>query len=157
MSANLTYSIVERLLTGTANGRGIHLSAVSGGGGGSTRHGENSDTNNPESTGVKTQGGRTHRHGGPIPTGRYRILPPSRHPHLGLSCRLDPYDAEQTRHMAGRDGFYIHGRGPHGSDGCIVPMEQFQALMTALERDRGGTLSVLEAIDGGGRAGASGS
>jgi len=20
----------------------------------------------------------------------------------------------------GRDGFYIHGRGPHGSDGCIV-------------------------------------
>ncbi len=22
----------------------------------------------------------------------------------------------------GRDGFFIHGRGTHGSDGCIVPM-----------------------------------
>lgn len=100
------------------------------------------------STGVKTKEGKVHEHGGPIPTGRYRILPPSRHPHLGLSCRLDPYDAEQTRHMAGRDGFYIHGRGPHGSDGCIVPLEDFQALMTALEKDRGGVLFVLETMDG---------
>ena len=149
MSANLTYSISEGVLTGTANGKGIHLSALSGGGGGSTSHGGNSDTNNPYSTGVKTEGsGKAHQHGGPIPTGRYRILPPSRHPHLGLSCRLDPYDAAQTRHMAGRDGFYIHGRGPHGSDGCIVPLADFQALMTALEKDRGGTLFVLEAMDG---------
>jgi hypothetical protein len=31
----------------------------------------------------------------------------------------------------GRDGFYIHGAGPHGSDGCIVPTDkgQFQVLM----------------------------
>jgi hypothetical protein len=35
--------------------------------------------------------------------------------------------------VTGRDGFYIHGRGPKGSDGCIVPMEQFGELMRALE------------------------
>ncbi len=148
MSANLTYSIVDRLLNGTANGVAIDIKALSGGGGGSTRHGENSDTNNPSSTSVKTKGGKVHQHGGPCPTGRYRILAPSRHPHLGLSCRLDPYDAEQTRHMMGRDGFYIHGRGPHGSDGCIVPLEKFQDLMTALAKDRGGVLVVLETMDG---------
>jgi hypothetical protein len=148
VSASLTYSISEGLLTGLANGAMIYVTALSGGGGGSTRHGGNSDTNNPYSTGVKTEEGKTHQHGGPIPTGRYRILPPSRHPHLGLSCRLDPYDADQTRHMGGRDGFYIHGRGPHGSDGCIVPMEDFQELMTALGKDRGGVLFVLEAMDG---------
>ena len=48
----------------------------------------------------------------------------------------------------GRDGFYLHGRGRHGSDGCIVPMEKFSELMTALEKDRGGVLFVLEAMGG---------
>jgi hypothetical protein len=148
VSANLTYSLFEGVLNGTANGESVHVMALSGGGGGSSRHGGNGDTNNPYSTGVKTKEGKVHQHGGPIPLGRYRILPPSRHPHLGLSCRLDPYDAEQTRHMMGRDGFYIHGRGPHGSDGCIVPLEDFQDLMTALEKDRGGVLFVLETMDG---------
>jgi hypothetical protein len=144
MAANLTYSIFEGVLTGTAGNQTIYVMALSGGGGGSTQHAGNADTNNPYSTGVQTVDGKQHQHGGPIPTGRYRIRTPSRHPHLGLSARLDPYDIQQTRHMAGRDGFYIHGRGPHGSDGCIVPLEDFQDLMTALTRDRGGELFVLE-------------
>ena len=148
MAANLTYSIFEGMLTGIANNHTIYISAVSGGGGGSTRHAGNEDTNNPYSTGVKTAEGKQHKHGGPIPTGRYRVLSPGRHPHLGLSCRLEPYDINQTRHMAGRDGFYIHGRGPHGSDGCIVPMERFQELMTALTADRGGILFVVETFGG---------
>jgi hypothetical protein len=149
MAASLTYYIFEGVLTGTADGRMIHMEALSGGGGGSTQNTPDANTNNPYSTGVKTEGsGRQHRHGGPIPIGRYRVLPPSRHPHLGLSCRLDPYDDAQTRGMMGRDGFYIHGRGPHGSDGCIVPLEQFQELMRALEKDRGGLLFVMEAMGG---------
>jgi len=148
MPANLTYYIFEGVLTGTANGHMIHVSAVSGGGGGSKLHGGNNDTNNPHSQGVKTVEGKNHVHGGPIPTGRYKVLTPSRNPHLGLAARLDPYDAEQAKHMLGRDGFYIHGRGPHGSDGCIVPMEQFAEVMAALTKDRGGVLFVLEAMGG---------
>jgi hypothetical protein len=148
MAANLTYYIFEGVLTGTANGRMFHIQALSGGGGGSTQHPGNADTNNPYSQGVKTTEGKQHRHGGPLPTGRYRMATPSRHPHLGLSSRLDPYDAEQQQHMVGRDGFFIHGRGPHGSDGCIVPLSSFQELMQALEKDRGGMLFVLEAMGG---------
>lgn len=149
MAAHLTYYIFEGELTGTANNRMWNVTALSGGGGGSTRNPTDGNTNNPYAQGVKTEDGKSgHRHGGPIPAGRYRIAAPSRHPHLGLSARLDPYDADQTRIMMGRDGFYIHGRGRHGSDGCIVPMEQFQELMAALTRERGGTLFVEEAMGG---------
>jgi hypothetical protein len=80
------------------------------------------------------------------------VLPPSHHKQLGLSARLDPYDDAQARHMYGRDGFYIHGRGPHGSDGCIVPMESFAELMAALTKDRGGVLFVAEGMGGVGFA-----
>ncbi len=148
MAANLTYYILEAVLTGTANGHLINLTAVSGGGGGSRTHEGNSDTNNPASQGVKESNGRTHVHGGPIPSGRYRVAAPSRHRRLGLSARLDPYDDAQVSIMHGRDGFYIHGRGPHGSDGCIVPMEQFADLMAALARDRGGVLHVYAGMGG---------
>jgi hypothetical protein len=149
MSASLTYYLFEGVLTGLASGHMIHVSALSGGGGGSTQHAGNADTNDPYAQGVKTTGsGKDHRHGGPIPTGRYRIQPPAHHPHLGLSCRLDPYDRDQAPHMLGRDGFYIHGRGPHGSDGCIVPLASFQSLMDDLGQDRGGVLFVLEAMGG---------
>lgn len=149
MSASLTYYIWEGVLTGIADGHMVNLRALSGGGGGSTQHGGNSDTNNPYSQGVKTGGsGKSHVHGGPIPVGRYRIQSPSRNPHLGLSARLDPYDHSQEGQMFGRDGFFIHGRGPHGSDGCIVPLDSFQDLMKWLETDRGGVLFVLEAMGG---------
>jgi hypothetical protein len=149
MAANLTYYIFEGELIGTAANRMWNVTALSGGGGGSRVNPTDGNTNNPYAQGVKTEDGRSgHRHGGPIPVGRYRIATPSRHAHLGLSARLDPYDEHQERAMMGRDGFYIHGRGRHGSDGCIVPMEQFQELMAALTTERGGILFVLEAMGG---------
>jgi hypothetical protein len=148
MAANLTYYIFEGVLTGTANGHMLNITALSGGGGGSKVHGGNGDTNNPYSQGLKEVDGKNHVHGGPIPAGRYKVLPPSHHKTLGLSARLDPYDDAQAKHMYGRDGFYIHGRGPHGSDGCIVPMEGFAELMAALTKDRGGVLFVAEGMGG---------
>ena len=146
MPANLTYYILEGVLTGTANGHMIHVVAVSGGGGGSKVHGGNSDTNNPYSQGLEEVDGKNHVHGGPIPAGRYKVLAPRHNHKLGLSAQLDPYDDAQVKRMYGRDGFFIHGRGPHGSDGCIVPMEQFGELMAALTKDRGGVLYVFEAM-----------
>jgi hypothetical protein len=147
MPANLTYYIFEGVLTGTVGGKLFHMSALSGGGGGSTKHRPATSVNNPYMEALKTRSSSTsHVHGGPIPPGKYTILKPSHHPHLGLSAKL----VHPHFRPMGRDGFYIHGRGPHGSDGCIVPLEspKFQELMTALALSNGGVLFVEETMGG---------
>lgn len=147
-TADLTYYIYEGLLTGIVNGRLVHISAVSGGGGGTTRNKTAFSMNNPYMEGLKTVGnGKHHVHGGPIPPGSYDIETPSHHPHLGLSARLDSLSGKPPM---GRDGFFIHGRGPHGSDGCIVPLDphEFTRLMDALTITHGGRLVVAETMDG---------
>jgi hypothetical protein len=147
MSADLTYYISEGLLTGIVNRRALHIIALSGGGGGSTLHKTVMSMNNPYMEGLKTVGsGKTHVHGGPLPPGKYTIEKPAKHHHLGLSARLDPSGGNSPM---GRDGFYIHGAGPHGSDGCIVPTDkgQFQVLMGLLTKSGGGNLLVVETMD----------
>jgi hypothetical protein len=149
MSANLTYYIFEGTLTGQVGGKFFHIEALSGGAGGSTNNKPSDAVNNPYMEGLKTVGSNSavgHRHGGPIPPGRYTIVKPSHHPHLGLSAQLTH---PRWRPM-GRDGFYIHGRGPHGSDGCIVPLNhaRFVDLMDALTKSGGGVLAVQETMDG---------
>jgi hypothetical protein len=62
--------------------------------------------------------------GGPIPPGRYTLNPPMRHPRLGPACFLDP---DPGNDMRSRDDFWIHGPGPRGSDGCIVPVPDGRA------------------------------
>jgi hypothetical protein len=54
-------------------------------------------------------------------------------------------DPDKANHMMDRGGFFIHGRGPHGSDGCIVPLNSAELvdLLRALEKDGGGVLTVL--------------
>jgi hypothetical protein len=148
VAANLTYSIFEGTLIGLANQRIFHITAPSGGGAGSTSHAPSPAVNNPYMEGVKTRGpaeSRTHVHGGAIP-GKYAIEKPTYHRHLGLSARL----VSPFQYPMGRDGFYIHGRGPHGSDGCIVPVDliDFQNLMDALIKEDGGILFVQESQSG---------
>lgn len=145
LGASLTYYIFEGVLVGTIGGNYIHQFALSGGGGGSTTKVGGTATNNPYSEGLKTSGrGLSHQHGGPIPPGRYIIHQPAQHAHLGLAAYLEPAGGN----MMGRDGFFIHGRGPHGSDGCVVPLSNFSSLMAALTREGGGTLFVMEAMGG---------
>jgi hypothetical protein len=149
MPQSLTYCIFEGLLTGVVANRIFRIFALSGGAGGSTKHTTTESVNNVYMEGLKTKGAatsRAHIHGGPIPPGRYVIEPPCQHPHLGLAARL----VHPHRRPMGRDGFFIHGRGPHGSDGCIVPVNpiEFQALMTALQTSSGGVLFVQETEDG---------
>lgn len=146
-SATLTYYIFEGTLAGVVNGTNFAIAALSGGGGGSTKNRPQDSTNNPYMYGLKTVGtGNKHQHGGPIPPGRYTIHKPSHHPHLGLSVRLEPQQAMPNE----RGGFFIHGRGPHGSDGCIVPTDpaQFQRLMHSLIASNGGVLTVAETMSG---------
>ncbi len=149
MQANLTYYIWERLLVGTANGGPFNIAALSGGGGGSTQHRPTAAANNAYMEAFKTTGkagAKEHVHGGPIPPGKYTIKKPGQHPHLGLAAEV----AHPQWKPMGRDGFYIHGRGHHGSDGCIVPLEpdQFRELMSALTKSNGGILIVQETMSG---------
>jgi len=149
MPAYLTYYIWEGLLTGVINGRLFHMSALSGGAGGSTQRRTTDAANNPYMEGLKTTGAakaKGHTHGGPIPPGSYTIKKPGQHRHLGLSAQL----VHPRWKPMGRDGFYIHGRGPHGSDGCIVPLapHNFQELMSALTTTNGGELVVQESMSG---------
>lgn len=147
-TADLTYYIYEGILTGFVNEKMVHIIALSGGGGGSTKNRTVSSMNNPYMEGLKTIGnGKQHTHGGPIPPDSYIVDTPSHHPHLGLSARLESVSGKKPM---GRDGFYIHGRGPHGSDGCIVPLDpnQFKNLMDGLTTTGGGRLIVAETMDG---------
>ena len=147
--AQLKFSIKEGLLTGTAGGKVVHMLVWSGGGGGSKSGWVQKGTvNNPAKSGLKTAGGhkdhKHHVHGGPIPPGSYSIhTPDGKHPNLGpISALLAP---AKGNHMHGRGGFFIHGRGPHGSDGCLVPhtSADFHKLMDLLKHTHGGHLTVV--------------
>jgi hypothetical protein len=144
--ASLHYSIFLGWLWGTAGDESFGLSAWSGGRGGSTTpHAVDPATvNNPFRTGQKTD--HAHGvHGGPLPIGEYHIATPHHHPHLGLSAQLTYHSGGLTFGLLGRgDDFFIHGHGPHGSDGCIVPdlATEFHRLMDALTKSHGGELSV---------------
>jgi hypothetical protein len=148
--AKLTYYLFEGILTGTVAGKFVHLQARSGGGGGTTSEAGANDpaaANNPYRTGQRQQAGVR---GGPIPPGGYAIKCPAKW-HGGRAARLEPAVSAGFQEWTGRTGgFLIHGSGPLGSDGCIVPLNcaQFRTLMDGLERDDGGTLTVLEAMRG---------
>ena len=135
MAAQLNFVMFTGRLLGFANGKFFDIHALSGGGGGSKNpnrpsvHYDPDIINNPYMTGRRTT---NQRRGGTIPRGRYFICRPAKHPHLGLSARLVPRVADFMNY---RGGFYIHARGPRGSDGCIVPMEKFQELMRALSAE----------------------
>jgi hypothetical protein len=146
--ATLTYYIFEGVLVGTVDGKTIHIWAKSGGGGGSTKGASAPDAvNNPYLTSQKLKVGIR---GGPIPIGRYKIQRPAPW-HRGLAARLEPEPPSHFQKRTGRGGgFLIHGSGPLGSDGCIVPTDkaEFLALINGLMKDNGGILTVLETMGG---------
>jgi hypothetical protein len=155
--ANFTYYISEGILVGTANNTPFYISALSGGGGMSSKGiTDSSVVNNPYMTGKKTSyegknNATSENRGGPIPLGRYRIAPPT----LGYGykyARLLPFgQTVRTLHGIKRDGFLIHSRGKLGSDGCIVPVsfDSLKSLMDALEVSQGGMLFVVESMNEG--------
>ncbi len=82
--------------------------------------------------------------GGPLPVGLYLANYYGVHEHLGRCAILmqtisslvhaDPWSGAGIS-VTDRSGFYIHGAGPKGSDGCIVPSKSgdLKALLDALE------------------------
>ena len=114
----LTYNIASGILSGAIDGASILAQAGSGGRAGTkTPDGLNWWlANNPFATAVKLSSDHL-RPGGPLPIGRYSIVPHESRPNW---LRLVP---ESQNQMHGRAGFAVHGRGPRGSDGCIVPTD----------------------------------
>lgn len=94
-------------------------------GGYHTRWGDDRDYSKAESKEITSRRGPVlSDRGGPIPPGVYWVEKPTHHPSLGYSARLRPDHATKALlHELNRGGFFIHGRGPRGSDGCIVPLE----------------------------------
>lgn len=141
-NASLAFYILNGILRGTIGEKTVAMPMYSGGGGGSTKNKPDPSVNDPRETTLKTKE-KPHVHGGPLPTGWYSV----RKPRIGSDgggipgrcAKLVP-DADNAMHD--RDAFYIHGRGPHGSDGCLVPKarEDFKTLMDDLEKAAGSKL-----------------
>ena len=113
----LVYLIADERLYGKVHGRPVDLKAASGGARGS----ENSrrvetDAGSFDYRKEWVSDARGER-GGPLPPGRYVVHCTARHPHVGISNWLEPITARYKN----RNGFFLHHRGPKGSDGCIVP------------------------------------
>jgi hypothetical protein len=116
VGADFGYNILEQVLVGEIDGVAINARAVSGGRAGSKALGAVNPilANNPYLTRVKLS---KKTPGGPLIMGRYSM---QSHESRENWIRLVP---EEGNEMHGRAGFAIHGRGPRGSDGCIVPAD----------------------------------
>lgn len=117
-TCDLTYNIASGLLKGMIDGTSISCYAGSGGRAGSKTPSALNTwlANNPFATNVKLPADKSYP-GGPLPMGKYRLTP---HESKTNILRLTPVDPSL---MFGRSGMLIHGRGPRGSDGCIVPTD----------------------------------
>jgi hypothetical protein len=128
----LSYNIAEMRLSGNIDGTIFDTLAYCGGRGGSKIPGAANPIimNNPFLTSLK-EDKEKKIDGGPLPIGIYTL---SLHEKKTNWIRLTPKDVVA---MHGRDGFAIHGRGPEGSQGCIVP-EDFSVVqkICALVKDR---------------------
>lgn len=149
----LTYDIQSQRLSGTVGNQRFDMVAVSGGGRGSKIRPEGQETLRSWSVGTKEDATRGDR-GGPIPPGFYICRHLQNHPPFGECIFLEqtltsllvltpgsPLGVEVQQ----RDGFYVHGRGPKGSDGCIVPLVETerQRLNHAVAANPGTPLRVV--------------
>lgn len=137
------------MLYSTDRGFSYSTRAFSGGGRGSTAGLARSDLAH-WSTSKKAPGAfdATDR-GGPLPTGHYVVKYLGKYKKFGECARLEQTltslihvgvmgDLQFTK----RDGFLIHGDGPRGSDGCIVPASK-AALKTLLAYIKSAKQTVL--------------
>jgi hypothetical protein len=147
-TAQLNYSISGRRLWGAGGKRSVSVVAVSGGRAGSTTPGAVDPMLANNLLYMNQKAHLPKVHGGPLPIGRYIVAAPASNDFGGgkkvYSAKLSAIAGSSTLGMFGRGGFYIHGRGPHGSEGCIVPNsgKEFQQVMSLLKATSGGQLTV---------------
>ena len=122
----LTYSIAREWLEGSIGTDRFAMRAWSGGGRGRTGSGADRDAGSYDVF-RKTRHSKGV-HGGPLPPGLYICRHVPQHATFGecifllqMPTALFQVDDKANIRFYDRDGFFIHGRGAHGSDGCIVP------------------------------------
>lgn len=143
VGARLKFYIFDRILEGTAGGLLFRCAGYSGGGGGRqlwrSNHGRgvllqpHARPNpylegNPFQTRKRGANDKDTLHYGPLPVGLYKIAWPTEAntTKWGADLRrirdLPGWEGERNyaSQIKGRQGFRIHGPGPHGSAGCIV-------------------------------------
>ena len=131
-TAHLTYDAISGQLTGTIGGGHFMIHAASGGGRGST------NPNVPQKTlqsHLATTKAANGTRGGTLPPGDYVCHYVAHHPKFHQCIALANAQARVIKTSFAsapivhhRGGFFIHGRGEHGSDGCIVPYIPAQRL-----------------------------
>jgi hypothetical protein len=150
MSSQFTYSIARELLYGSINGKKFVIAAYSGGGRGSTNPKVRENSFNSYFASKPTISHAHGKRGGAVPPGNWTIMPPQNHVHhLGYYVsKLVPDEATEKRYPQRRykfpEGFYIHGPGIQGSDGCLI-IERIHRLplLRAIGEAGGASLTVL--------------
>jgi hypothetical protein len=146
--AQLAYDAAQELLTGAVGTElRFHMIAYSGG---SRGHKANvmptaaaqylhNEAGTLSSRLATTQTKHSHGHytqrGGTIPPGHYTCHYVAHHPSFGECIRLlrtsdalaihSPFSPHAIPHGGGND-FFVHGSGPKGSDGCLVPANDIE-------------------------------
>lgn len=139
----LKYSIRDECLYGSVNGVSFSMRAYSGGGRGSTKGVERTDIGHWSTAKKAPANFDESDRGGPIPVGLYLATHYGEHQTLGQCAELTQtivsllqrdYASATGLRVTDRDGFFIHGRGPKGSDGCIVPSKaaDLMSLLAAI-------------------------
>jgi hypothetical protein len=136
----LNYSIHGQLLSGEIGGTKLHMRAYSGGGRGSL-HPKTWETSSASWNPDRKMSGGVR--GGPVPPGHY-VCRHIQHHHRFHECiYLEPTLTALLKptpkgplpfSLYNRDfdpvkGFFIHGRGDEGSNGCIVPHDPHQRIL----------------------------
>jgi hypothetical protein len=147
-TATLTYDATKELLQGTIGKESFSLTAYSGGSRGHSvsansqvakqqaklyLHVESASPSsrfaNTRTVGEGTKKDPYKQRGGTLPPGHYSCIYKANHPPFG-ECIYLKRQADTHFHYPTASGisldnrgddFYIHGHGPKGSDGCIVP------------------------------------
>jgi hypothetical protein len=149
--AQLEYDAARELLSGTVGqARAFHVIAYSGGSRGHKprvdpkkaaaylHHQAGTLTGRLATTRqVNATDGKYVQRGGTLPPGHYTCHYVANHPTFGECIRLlrtadaveirSPFSPHPIPHGRGND-FFIHGSGPKGSDGCIVPANNDERL-----------------------------
>jgi hypothetical protein len=152
---SLTYDVAKERLYGYVGKQHFDMHAASGGGRGRTTGEVDSSMSSHLST---TQEDKTlQRRGGCLPGGVYVCEYRANHPHFHQCIHLKLVTPAKQLTLTkvcghrGLDSFYIHGQGPQGSDGCIVPVNekaQRARLNEAVKHHPGTELRVINAIYG---------
>lgn len=134
----LVYLIGQQRLYGIVNGKKFDIKAFSGGGRGSIA-GRDDHSEATFDYRVKEISKSFGQRGGPIPPGVYTVQRSEKNPTLGISNKLVSQTAHlktKTRGYSFPGGFYIHGTGRLGSDGCIVPAvpQERMALVAQIDK-----------------------